>query len=399
MEQKVYYKRKIEEALQEARAHFPVVLITGARQAGKSTLLQHSLKDYSYVNLDDPQKQELAKNDPELFLSHYQTPIIIDEIQYAPQLLPYIKIRVDQNRRKYGQYILTGSQTFQVMEGVSESLAGRIAIFHLFPMSWEEAREIPSWENAEVEENAMMHQLIKGFYPEFFVNPTLNPNTWHASYLATYIQRDVRNIKAITDLGRFQTFLALLAARTGQLLNLSEVAKECGISHPTAKDWLSILESTYIIYLLRPFHNNRSKRLVKTPKIYFTDTGLLCYLLGIETPEQLLKIFDRGHVFENMVIMECVKKLSYRKEHAECFFYRTANQVEVDLVVQRKGHLEAYEIKFAKTLSKEMTSGLETFMKDHASVHASILSLKQETVPLKAHISAMHWSQVLSLLS
>jgi len=391
MAKETYYKRKIEGPLEEARNQFPVVLVTGARQAGKSTLLQHCLKDYAYVTLDDPQKQELAKNDPELFLSHYKAPVIIDEIQYAPGLLPYIKMQVDQNRRTYGQYILTGSQTFQVMEGVSESLAGRVAIFHLFPMSFE---EIPKGMTIGMNDSEMIHQLIRGFYPEFFVNPNIDPNQWHSSYLATYIQRDVRNIKAITDLGRFQTFLALLAARAGQLLNLSEVAKECGISHPTAKDWLTILESTYILYILKPFHNNRTKRLVKTPKVYFTDTGLLCYLLGIDSSERLLKVFDRGHIFENMVVMECVKRLSYRKEHAECFFYRTASQVEVDLIVQRKGKLEAYEIKLAKTLSKEMALGLENFMKEHPTDFPAVLSLKEEKFPLTPNVSNMHWSQI-----
>lgn len=396
MAKETYYKRKIEGPLEDARNQFPVVLVTGARQAGKSTLLQHCLKDYAYVTLDDPQKQELAKNDPELFLSHYKAPVIIDEIQYAPGLLPYIKMRVDQNRRSYGQYILTGSQTFQVMEGVSESLAGRVAIFHLFPMSFEEIQEIPKGKTIGMNDSEMMRQLIRGFYPEFFVNPSIDPNQWHSSYLATYIQRDVRNIKAITDLGRFQTFLALLAARAGQLLNLSEVAKECGISHPTAKDWLTILESTYILYILKPFHNNRTKRLVKTPKVYFTDTGLLCYLLGIDTSERLLKVFDRGHIFENMVVMECVKRLSYRKEHAECFFYRTASQVEVDLIVQRKGRLEAYEIKLAKTLSKEMALGLENFMKEHPTDLAAVLSLKEENIPLTPNVSNMHWSQIIT---
>lgn len=391
VDQNKYFHRKIEASLESARQQFPVVLITGARQAGKSTLLQHCLKEYSYVTLDDPQKRELAKNDPELFLSYYQSPVIIDEIQYAPGLLSYIKMKVDQNRRTYGQYILTGSQTFQVMEGVSESLAGRVAIFHLFPMSWEEV----SLKEIEKDDQKMMDQLIRGFYPEFFVHPSIDFNQWHGSYLATYIQRDVRNIKAIADLGRFQTFLALLAARVGQLLNLSELGKECGISHSTAKDWLSILESTYIVYILKPFHNNRTKRLIKTPKIYFTDTGLLCYLLGLETSKQLLKVFDRGHIFENMVIMECIKRLSYRKGHSECFFYRTANQVEVDLIIQRKGTLEAYEIKLAKTLSKDMCGGLEKFIKEHPADIAAVLSLKEEKIPLTQNVFGIHWSQVL----
>ena len=273
----MYFARKMEKSLLEALAQFPVCLITGPRQAGKSTLLQKALKEFNYVTLDDPIMRALANDDPELFLSKNQVPLIIDEIQYAPELLSYLKIRVDAKRSTYGQYVLTGSQTFQLMKGVSESLAGRIAIFNLYPFSWEEVWEVP--DHQKIDEQACAGQILQGFYPEVVTHPALDKNLWFGSYLSTYIERDVRNIKSITDLGRFQTFVGLLAARAGKLLNLSEISKECGITHPTAKDWISILESTYIIYLLKPYHNNLSKRLIKSPKLYFTDTGLLCYLL------------------------------------------------------------------------------------------------------------------------
>ena len=210
----------------------------------------------------------------------------------------------------------------------------------------------------------------------------------------TYIERDVRNIKSITDLGRFQTFISLLAARAGQLLKLSEVAKECGISQPTAKDWLSILESTYIIYLLKPFHNNRTQRLVKTPKIYFVDTGLLCYLLGITHRDNLLKIFDRGNIFENMVVMEGIKRLSLDHSFTDCSFYRTSNGVEVDLIVKRGTQLEGYEIKFSQTVSKNMAKGLSLFNKDHPLDVSHVLSLRENSIPLDRTTTAVHWSKI-----
>ena len=391
-----YFNRKMEKNLESALKQFPVCLITGARQTGKSTLLMHATRSYKYVTLDDPQERQIAIDDPELFLNQHEAPLIIDEIQYAPGLLPYIKMRVDKNRRAYGQYILTGSQTFQVMEGVSESLAGRIAIFHLYPFSWEEIQDIEGRKNAPFNLQETAKQMIHGFYPEAFINPDVDAKTWYGSYLATYIQRDVRNIQSITDLGRFQTFISLLAARAGQLLNLAEVAKECAITQPTAKSWLSILESTYIIYLLRPFHNNRTKRLVKSPKVYFIDTGLLCYLLGITDADSLLKVFDRGSIFENMVIMEGIKRLSYQGDYSECYFYRTANGVEVDLIAKRKGQLEGYEIKFAQTLSKDMVKGLSLFDKDHPLSSSHLLSLRENPIPLDKKTTAIHWAHLFS---
>lgn len=383
----MYIKRNIESFLEKALKTFPVCLITGPRQAGKSTLLKHFLTHYSYVTLDDPMNASLANKDPELFLNSYPAPLIIDEIQYAPDLMRYIKIKVDNNRHIYGQYVLTGSQIFSLMKDVSESLAGRIAIFHLYPLSFAEIQPLFSKKTFR---QSLFHYMIQGSYPEFFINPNIDRQLWFGSYASTYIERDVRNITAITDISRFQTFITLLAARAGQLLNLSEISKECGISQPTAKDWLSILESTYIIYLLKPFHTNLTKRLVKSPKIYFVDTGLLCYLTGISSQEQLIKAPQRGHIFENLVIMEYKKQLSLHKNNAQFFFYRTSNGVEVDLIIQIGFELTAYEIKFAQTLSKNMAYSLSLFKKDHPC-RAQVLTLNEGTVPLKPDINAVYW--------
>lgn len=385
----MYFRRLLEKNLSEALRQFPICLITGPRQAGKSTLLQNTLKQFTYVTLDDPMSRQLANDDPELFLSQYQAPLIIDEIQYAPNLLPYLKIRIDKHRHIYGQYVLTGSQVFQLMKGVSESLAGRIAIFHLYPFSW---KEIPG--DVKKDDITLGKQIVQGFYPEFFINPSANKNLWYGSYLATYIERDVRNIKTITDLGRFQTFIGLLAARAGKLLNLSEVAKECGITQPTAKDWLSILESTYIIYILKPYHNNLSKRLVKSPKLYFVDTGLLCYLLGIDDHERFFKSSERGAIFENMVIIDVLKQLTILNTRSQCYFYRTASGVEVDLIVEKEGSLYAYEIKLSKTLNRDMGQSLSLFRKENPVKQAGIISLQEQSVSLMEGIDSIHWSNI-----
>lgn len=388
----MYFHRSIEGPLREAIAQFPVCLITGPRQAGKSTLLQNTLKEYRYVSFDDPMMQSLARNDPELFLSRFPSPLIIDEIQYVPGLLPYLKMKVDAHRRTYGQYVLTGSQSFQMMKGVSETLAGRIAIFNLYPLSWKEIAKIPSFNKEKSGDLELARQIIRGFYPEFFINPTIDCNVWFGSYLSTYIERDVRNVKGIADLARFQTFIGLLAARAGQLLNLSEIAKECGITQPTAKDWLSVLEATYFIYILRSYHKNMTKRLVKTPKLFFVDTGLLCYLLGIDTEERFFKSKERGALFENMIVMEMIKQLSCQKIRSQFYFYRTASGTEVDLLVEKQEKIDAYEIKLSKTLNQKMGKSLEALMEDMPVSTAQVLSLHEDPFPLSKNVEAVHWS-------
>ena len=385
-----YIPRRIEQPLSDALKSFPAVLITGPRQAGKSTLLIHLLKGYRYVSFDDPILRKAASDDPELFLTENPAPLIIDEIQYVPELFSYLKQRIDKQRHTYGQYVLTGSQTFQLMKGVSESLAGRIAIFQLYPFCWS---EIASENHSDLKQ-----RMLQGFYPEFFINSALVPNRWFGSYLNTYIERDLRNLKAISDLSRFQTFIQLLASRSGQLLNLSEVGKECGISQTTAKDWLSILESTYIIYILRPYFNNHTKRLVKTPKVYFVDTGLLCYLLGIDSEEQLQKSPFRGHIFENMVILDFVKMFAYDAMRTNLYFYRTANGVEVDLIVERKGELVAFEIKYSQTPSSDWIQPLKLFMQDHPTKMGALLTLRESPVPLAEGIKALYWKDGLETI-
>lgn len=392
----MYFQRLIEKKIKKSLQQFPISLITGPRQAGKSTFLKNFLPDYTYITLDDPLNRRLAVEDPVLFLSQYNTPVIIDEVQNAPEIFPYLKMLIDQNRRKMGQFVLTGSQTFQLMEGVNESLAGRIAIFHLYPFSWQEIDLIQGLEGSSLNDLFCINQILRGFYPEFLVNKDLDLNIWHGSYITTYIERDIRKIRSITDLSRFQTFVALLATRAGKLLNLSEVAKECGISQPTAKDWVSVLESTYVIHLLHPYHNNASKRLIKSPKLYFVDTGILCYLLGIDTHDRFMRSPDRAAIFENMVIMEALKRISTEDPHVRCFFYRTTSGVEVDLVCDHQNNIRAYEIKFSKSPSKEMIKSLTLFKKDYPNAELALLSLHDKSIPLTREVKALHWSSLLS---
>jgi uncharacterized protein len=381
----VYYSRIIEPIVKKAAKQFPSLLLTGVRQSGKSTLLRHLFPDYQYVTLDETGLRATAKQDPDLFLSSFEPPLIIDEIQYAPELLSALKVRIDRARDKSGQYLLTGSQSFQMMEGVSETLAGRIAVFNLHPFSWKEFHEgIPDTPQ-------LAKQLVRGFYPELQVNLSMDQELWFSSYVTTYLERDVRNIKQISDLAVFRTFITLLAVRAGRLLNLSEVAKECGITQPTAKAWLGILESTQLIYLLRPYHRNISKRVVKTPKIYFMDTGLLCYLLGIDTADRLMKVAEGGHLFENMVVAEAVKRAAALKGRTELWFYRTQSGVEVDLIVERRGRFYAYEIKFTETPRAAMASALRLFGKEIDCAVRAVLCLRKETLPLVKEICSVHW--------
>ena len=389
-----YYSRSIEAGLNKALSTFPVCLITGPRQTGKSTLLKNLLPNYQYVSLDDPLSRQLALEDPALFLSQYSAPVIIDEIQNAPKLFEYLKIKVDQKRQDYGQYVLTGSQVFQLMQGVGESLAGRVAVFNLYPFTWQEMKGIPRYQDSQQEDTTCFERMLYGFYPEFFSNPQIDPNLWYASYITTYIERDVRKIRSISDLGRFQTFLGLLAARAGNILNLSEISKECGITQPTAKDWISILESTYIIYLLKPYYKNKTKRLVKSPKLYFVDTGILCYLLGIDSKERLIKSPDKGAIFENMVIMETFKRLNNQASPFRCFFYRTLAKQEVDLIIEYKNQTFAYEIKFSKSPSKAMTKSLSTFEEEYPESQLSLLTLYEKELPINKKITARYWTQL-----
>jgi predicted AAA+ superfamily ATPase len=392
----VYFNRNLESLVKISAEQFPAVLVTGPRQSGKSTLLKHVFPEFTYVSLDLPNIRSLALADPNLFLQQYKKPVIIDEIQYVPDLLHFIKHEIDKDRRACGRFILTGSQTFQVIQSVTESLAGRVALLSLLPFNWRELAQSPLYTQfPAITEDELAERIIRGFYPESLVNPALLSELWYSSYVGTYLERDVRNIRHINDLSRFQTFVGLLAARAGALLNLSEVARECGISQPTARDWLSVLESSYVVYLLKPYHSNKTKRLIKSPKLYFHDTGLLCFFLGIDTPDRFFKAAERGHVFENMLVMDAVKQASALPGRTAFSFYRTKSGVEVDLLVENKQNIIPVEIKLSKTINRSMAEHLSAFSREFPSAqHGFLASLQEEDLALYENVTAVHWTRL-----
>ena len=349
-----------------------------------TTLLRKLLPNYKYLSFDSYMDLESVKGDMRLFLAQHPPPLILDEIQYAPEILRLIKGEIDEKRHQYRQFAITGSQVFSLMKGVSESLAGRVAIFELYPFSWKELGIIPDVQGT-------LEGMLQGFYPEFIATPGISSLRWFDSFLMTYIERDVRNIRANINISLFQRFLRLLAARVGQLLNLSDIGKELGVSLPTVHDWLEILEATYVIHLLRPYHTNLSKRYVKSPKVYFVDTGLLCFLLGLHSTDELARSVFLGHIFENMVIMETIKRLSVQPIRRIPYFFRTLKGVEVDLVLESGGILDAYEIKWTQSPDKSMISSLQALAKEHTIREQGILSPVGQPLPIAHGISAIPW--------
>lgn len=379
-----YLPRLLEARLKRTAGQFPVVVLTGPRQTGKSTLLRRLFPGHAQATLDDPRQLALAKKDPRLFLGDLGERAVIDEIQYAPELLPYIKLAVDL-RRTPGRFILTGSQIFPLMAGLSESLAGRAALFELLGFSWEELSKTPFRSAPEC-----FRQIFKGFYPDPAVHGA-TPADYYGSYLQTYLERDIRQVKAVHDLSIFQSFLELLAARAGSLLNLSAVAKECGISHANARQWLSLLESTRIVYLLRPYFRNVSKRVVKHPKLYFTDTGLLSYLLKYPDAETLRAGPMAGAMFENMVVMEFLKEKLNRRGLFELYFYRDSNGNEADLVLDWGRHLTPVEVKMSQTLRTEHIRGLSRVVTALGARQAYLLSQAPEAVAFGEGVLGRPW--------
>lgn len=329
---------------------YPVIALTGPRQSGKTTLLKKIFPDYEYVSLENKDIRNFAETDPNGFLTRYPGKVIFDEVQRVPPLFSYIQTRVDESG-EMGQFILSGSQNFHLMENITQSLAGRVAIFKLFPFDFQEL------QSAELLPDDYLQILVKGFYPAIF-DREIPSRIFYSNYVQTYIHRDVSKMIAIKDIRLFQNFLGLCATRAGQLLNLNSLANECGIAQPTAKSWLSALENSYILFQLFPYHENFSKRIVKTPKLYFYDTGLLCYLLKISTPEQILTHSVKGNLFENMMIAEYVKRIYHKNNFQDVWFWRDSTGHEVDLIIQDGLQLTLVEMKAGQTIMSDMFKGL-----------------------------------------
>lgn len=359
-------KRELSEKLAEAAKKYPVLTITGPRQSGKTTLARAVFKDYQYVSLEDPENSETAKEDPKGFLHQYPNNLIIDEAQRAPKLFSYIQTIVDAEDRP-GRFILTGSHNFLLMESVTQSLAGRCAIFHLLPFSRAELAGDQPLDIDRIEAAASLpctkargdldEMLFVGFYPRIH-DRHLDSQEWLQDYISSYIERDVRLISNIGDVETFQRFMMLCAARSGQILNLASLASDCGIAPVTAKKWLSILECSFIVSLLRPHYKNFNKRLIKSPKLYFMDTGLLCHLLKIRSPEELRKSEKRGAIFETWVIGEFIKNYYNRRRQPDMFFWRDANANEIDLLIDRGQELLPVGIKSSRTFNENLIKEL-----------------------------------------
>lgn len=348
-----YIPRQLETALQEQLDKYPILAVTGPRQSGKTTLLQHLFPNYAYLSLENEDIRGFAQQDPVGFLKKYPSKMIFDEVQQVPKLFSYLQTVVDQSGMM-GQFILSGSQNFHLLSSITQSLAGRVALFRLLPFDMAEMRQ---------------HRLLprdwtelayQGAYPALFQRK-IAPAVFYHNYIETYLNRDVAALSNIRDMRVFRQFLSLCAGRTGQMLNLSNLAKDCDISQPTAKAWLSILESSYILFLLQPYYKNYNKRIVKTPKLYFYDTGLVCFLLGIRKAEDL-DIFDQsGNIFENLIVTDFVKQNHHRYQFREYWYWRDAGGNEIDLLTRDGLALNLFEIKSTQTLNTRLFSGLDYF--------------------------------------
>ena len=343
-------QRSIENTLTRSLAKFPILGLVGPRQSGKTTLLKNLFPNFSYVNMEDLELREFAETDPKGFLETHKSPLIIDEAQRVPKLFSQLQVVVDQ-KKQLGRYILSGSQNFLLMENISQSLAGRISIQTLLPMSHQEISK------ARFSIKQYSELIFRGQYPRMYQKPTLEPHEFYNNYISTYIERDLRQLINVTDLATFQRFLKLCAGRVGQEINYSSLAQDAGITHNTAKAWLSVLETSFITFQLQPYYKNFNKRLVKSAKLYFYDTGLATWLLNIDEENQLQSHFAIGGLFENLIISEYLKNRFNQGLRPKGYFWRDQQQKEVDLILDVNSPI-GIEIKAGKTISSDYFSNL-----------------------------------------
>ena len=403
----MYRHREAEAALLSLMRQFKVVLVTGARQVGKTTMLQHLLPgDFRYVTLDDPRAGVLAREDPALFFDANRLPVAVDEVQRVPGLFQQVKFLVDQSP-EVGRVVLTGSQAFQLMQGVSESLAGRVAILEMTGMSLRELTgcggrgpyvpsEVGDDGRCESPEGLDLWATIhRGSMPRL-MDPSVSWDAFYTGYVRTYLERDVRDLITVKDEASFYHFLVACAARTGRLVNHSALARDAGVDTKTAQSWLSVLQASGVVRLLRPFWSNATKRLTKTPKLYFTDTGLACHLLGWSSPETLRRGAMAGHVFETFVVGEVVKSyLNAGGDARNVHFYRDARQREIDLIIQEGRVLHPVEIKTSATVTREAVAGFSVLadVGDYDVGAGAIICQTREPYPVTATVKAVPvWS-------
>lgn len=372
-------ERAITRHLKKMLQQFPVLSLTGPRQSGKTTLLRSEFQDYKYYNLERLDHRQMISADPHGFLSNAGPHVIFDEVQQLPELFSYIQVISDE-RNKNGQYILSGSQSFLLNSHISQSLAGRVHVNNLFPFDYSEIKDFTDLRDLE-------KVIINGYYPRL-ISQNIEPGDFYPSYLQTYIERDVRTLKSVENLSSFTRFLSLCAGRVGQVLNLSSLASDTGISVNTAKSWLSLLESSYIIYLLQPYYKNYNKRLIKSPKLYFYDTGVLSSLLRI-TKEQAHSHYLYGSLFENLVISEIIKKAVHSGYQPSVYYWRESNGIEIDCLIEKGNRLYVVEIKAGQTFNSDYLKNLKKFP-DESNLEKILIYNGQETTNISS-ISIYNW--------
>lgn len=382
----MFINRKITEELKALLREYPVVTLLGPRQAGKTTLAKMALTGYGYANLEDPETREIAQSDPKAFLAELEGKTIIDEIQRVPELLSYIQVDVDA-RKENGCFVLTGSHQLSLREAVAQSLTGRTAILHLLPLS------IGELTQAGIEFDAFEEYAFTGFLPRIH-EQSQRPTTAYANYYQTYVERDVRQLIQLKDASLFEKALKLLAGRTGQVFDYSSLANDVGVDAKTIRNWISILEASFILFKLPPYFENFGKRAIKSPKYYFTDVGLLCFLLGIREASQITRDPLVGQIFENLVVVECLK-LRYNKGlMPDLYFFRDSKGNEVDLLMQTGRQLKAVEIKSAKTFNPAQLEGLRRFKELADNLLTGILVYNGESHSFSDSIKALNFRDI-----
>ena len=386
----MYIRRTLERKIKQLSKIYPVVALTGPRQSGKTTMVKKIFANKKYLSLENLDTRSFAKNDPRGFLKTYRNGVIIDEAQNVPELFSYIQEIADTNKMP-GEFILTGSQNFLLMEKINQSLAGRIAITTLLPLSTEEI----SKKTKGIQLNQIM---LNGQYPIIY-EKKIDANEWYQNYIKTYLERDVRLMKNISDLSLFQKFIKLCAGRIGQILNLTSLANDCGVSHNTVRGWISILEASYLIFLLPPYYKNFNKRLIKMPKIYFYDTGLAASLLGIENKDQFDINPFRGGLFESFIISEILKKEYNEGQTPKIFFWRDKSGHEIDCLYENKEKKYALEIKSAKTINNDFFKGLDYLQKISKNTFTdSVLIYGGNEKQTRSNALVLSWKNFISKL-
>jgi predicted AAA+ superfamily ATPase len=376
------YLRRSEGRVKNLSQFFPAVVVTGARQTGKTTLIRSLFPSYSYVSLDLPSQADEANFDPQSFLKKNPAPIVIDEVQYAPELFRHIKTAIDANRDQKGQYILTGSQKFTLMKSVSDSLAGRVGLVELETLA---ADELGDSLARFIEVHGPAKALARGFFPELWREPNFPSFEYYQSYISTYLERDVRQILNVTSLRDFERFMRACAIRSGQILNKSELAKDIGIHHKTANEWLSVLQASNQVFLLEPFFNNETKRIVKSPKLYFADTGLLCSLLGLRE-ESIDHYANIGSIWETFLYAEFRKRKANQGLGFSTWFYRDQQGLEVDFVVETAGSIQLFEAKWSQRPDEKAAAPMQRLQDKLSRVtKKSVLCRTDTSFPQKTH--------------